>query len=410
MRRPLPAPVVYLTMEACWGAFFYLMATISSVYRIREAGLDPLQLVLVGTVLEGTTLLFEVPTGVVADTVSRRTSIVVGTFLVGVGWMLEGAVAEFPAILVAQVLWGIGFTFTSGADVAWITDEVGEERAARLYLVATQVGQLAALAGIAGSVALATRSLGTPIFVGGACAVGLGLFLAATMPERGWTRPPRGGRRLRPRSFAATFRGGVATVRGRPLLLMLLAASALHGMSTEGFDRLWALQLLEATTLPPLGRLDRIVWFGVIQAGGLVLAVLAAEGVKRRVDVTTDRGAAGALAVVSALLVATVVGFAYATGFVPAVAALWGVTALRGLNEPLYAAWLNRGLDPATRATVNSMGSQADAFGQVAGGPVLGVLAVARSTRAAIVAAGLVRAPATLLFARAGMRTEPGAR
>lgn len=401
MRRPLPASVVYLTMEACWGAFFYLMATISSVYRIREAGLDPLQLVLVGTVLEGATLLFEVPTGVVADTVSRRTSIIIGTFLVGSGWMLEGAVAEFPAILCAQVLWGIGFTFTSGADVAWITDEVGETRAARLYLQATQVGQLAALLGIAGSVALATRSLGTPIFVAGALAVGLGLFLATTMPEQGWTRPEKAGSRLRATSFAATFRGGVDVVRGRSLLVTILAVSALHGMSTEGFDRLWTLHLLETTRLPALGGLDRILWFGVVQAGGLVLAVLVTEVVKRRVDLTTDRGAAGALAAVSALLVAAVVGFAYAGTFALAVIALWTVTVLRSLNEPLYATWLNRGLDPATRATINSMGSQMDALGQVAGGPVLGVLAVVRSTRLAIVVSGLVRAPATLLFVRA---------
>jgi MFS transporter, DHA3 family, tetracycline resistance protein len=193
----------------------------------------------------------------------------------------------------------------------------------------------------------------------------------------------------------------VDTVRGRPVLATILAVSALHGMSTEGFDRLWTLQLLETTRLPPLGGLDRILWFGVIQAGGLVLAVLVTEVVKRRVDLTTDRGAAGALAAVSALLVAAVVGFAYADTFALAVIALWTVTVLRSLNEPLYATWLNRGLDPTTRATINSMGSQMDALGQVAGGPVLGVLAVIRSTRLAIVVSGLVRAPATLLFVRA---------
>ena len=43
------------------------MATTSGVYAIREVGLDPLQLVLMGTVLEGAYLLFELPTGVLAD-------------------------------------------------------------------------------------------------------------------------------------------------------------------------------------------------------------------------------------------------------------------------------------------------------------------------------------------------------
>ena len=58
---------IFLSVSAVRSLAFTLMATTSGVYAIREVGLDPLQLVLMGTVLEGAYLLFELPTGVLAD-------------------------------------------------------------------------------------------------------------------------------------------------------------------------------------------------------------------------------------------------------------------------------------------------------------------------------------------------------
>src|SRR5512137_1974460 len=108
----------YLFMETASSLFYFLAFTAMSLYEIRVAGLSPLQLVLVGTTLELSVLLCEVPTGVVADVYSRRLSIVIGFFLVGLGFLLEGLVPLFVPILLAQVLWGLGYTFTSGATQA----------------------------------------------------------------------------------------------------------------------------------------------------------------------------------------------------------------------------------------------------------------------------------------------------
>jgi DHA3 family tetracycline resistance protein-like MFS transporter len=71
------------------------------VYQATVVGLSPLQLVLVGTALEATVFVFEVPTGVVADVRSRRLSIVIGYVLVGAGFVLEGAIPAFATVLVA---------------------------------------------------------------------------------------------------------------------------------------------------------------------------------------------------------------------------------------------------------------------------------------------------------------------
>ena len=113
-----------------------MMVVIYAPYLIvgLDAHLGPFQLVLLGTILEGTILVFELPTGIVADAISRRASIIIGFALLGVSTVLVGTVPHFGWIVVGDVLAGLGYTFTSGADVAWITDEVGEEPAARLYL------------------------------------------------------------------------------------------------------------------------------------------------------------------------------------------------------------------------------------------------------------------------------------
>ena len=106
--RPYP---LHLFVSGAFALCFMLYATIASVYRIQTVGLNPLQLVLVVTVLEIAVLIFEVPTGVLADTYSRRLSVIVGFFLIGAGFMLEGSIPIFVAVLIAQVIWGTGYTF-----------------------------------------------------------------------------------------------------------------------------------------------------------------------------------------------------------------------------------------------------------------------------------------------------------
>src|SRR5688572_28556914 len=113
-------------------AFLFTITFIAmSVYRVQVMGLNPFQLVFVGTMLEATCFLFEVPTGVVADTYSRRLSVIIGVLMLGTAFALEGLVPLFAVSLLCQVISGIGYTFTSGATEAWVTDEIGEENAGR---------------------------------------------------------------------------------------------------------------------------------------------------------------------------------------------------------------------------------------------------------------------------------------
>src|SRR5919199_4924835 len=119
----LRAYPIYLGIKGFSALFMAMWATVASVYRIEVVGLDPLRLVLLGTALEVTVFLFEVPTGVLADTYGRRRSVITGCILMGCGFALEGAIPRFIAVLAAQAVRGVGYTFISGALEAWIADE-----------------------------------------------------------------------------------------------------------------------------------------------------------------------------------------------------------------------------------------------------------------------------------------------
>jgi uncharacterized membrane protein YczE len=87
------------------------MVTVNLVFMVTVAGLDPLQMVLVGTALELSAFLFEIPTGVVADAVSRKVSVIIGHALIGLGQAdavgqsfggpMVGALAKYVSIGVA---------------------------------------------------------------------------------------------------------------------------------------------------------------------------------------------------------------------------------------------------------------------------------------------------------------------
>jgi DHA3 family tetracycline resistance protein-like MFS transporter len=140
---------------------YSLISAVSSIYAITVAQLTPLQLVLVGTILEASIFVFEIPTGVVADLVSRRVSVIIGVLLIGIGFIVWGSWTEFATILLAQFLWGVGYTFTRGFT------GVDQRRDWRGGLPTgipegIRYGQYASLAGVGWAVLLARTSLESP--------------------------------------------------------------------------------------------------------------------------------------------------------------------------------------------------------------------------------------------------------
>jgi DHA3 family tetracycline resistance protein-like MFS transporter len=391
---------VYLVLSAGWPLFFSMLAVTNLVYQVQVAHLDPFRLLLVGSVLELTCLVFQVPTGLFADAFSRRWAVSVGIALTGAGFILEGLIPQFASILVAQVVWGIGATLSSGAEDAWITDEVGQERAGQLFLRASQVGQGTSLIGICVGVGLASIRLNLPIVIGGALLVMLGIYLFFAMTEAGYSAV-----RSEPRSslagMAAGARSSIVSLRSRPLILTILAITVVLGLSGEGVDRLYQVHFLRDIGLPTFAGFSPVLWFGLISGVASLFGIAATWVVRRRLDLENHSDVGRLLFAFTAIRALTLAGFALAANLNLAIALIWVASVMRDVFSPVQRAWLNRSLDPSNRATLFSVDGQADALGQVVGGPIIGVIASGISIRAALVCSAALLTLALPLFARA---------
>jgi DHA3 family tetracycline resistance protein-like MFS transporter len=396
--RMMSAAGVYL-FRAGLGSFATGMIFIGlSAYYIRDVGMSPLQLVLVGTAIELTCFLFEVPTGVVADTWSRKGSVLIGGFLIGACYIITGLAPFFIAIIIAEIIRGIGETFVSGAEQAWITDEVGAENVGGLFMRAGQIG-------VWGSVLLASAfGYALPILLGALLLIAQAAICIFIMPETNFKPAPRGEKSVG-QSMFGTFKGGALAIRTTPVLLLLVLMELFIGASSEGFDRLAEAQYLTtlqlpAMTLPVVGTLDPIAWFGVFITVSAFVNVTLLEVARRRVSFTDHAKVAKAMFAFNAIIIAATLGFALAGHFLVA----FGMELIRGtaysLMRPIASTWMNQNIDSKVRATVLSMNGQANALGQIAGGPGIGWVGNAFGIRAAIALAGMLLTPSLALILR----------
>jgi MFS family permease len=96
---------------------------VAFLYFVVDAHLSASQLTFLGTVMSLTLSLSDIPAGAWADVISRRWSLVIGHALLAAGMTMTGFVTGYPWIIATQALWGLGWAFSEGADVAWLTDE-----------------------------------------------------------------------------------------------------------------------------------------------------------------------------------------------------------------------------------------------------------------------------------------------
>jgi MFS family permease len=401
VRQRLDAVKVFYGMEFFDTLGMQAAFTVWAVYLVQDVGVNPLQLVLLGTVSEIAIFLFEVPTGVVADTYSRRLSIIVGMIMAGASLILFGLVPIYWVIVIAAIVRGIAGTFMSGAWEAWITDEHGVDGIGRVFLRGTQFSYLGAIVGSGLGVAIATQHLGAGIVFGGIVSVLTGIACIFVMPEHGFVRRPVEERTSPLRAMTTTAATGARLVRGHNILLLIVGITFFAGAASEGLDRLWEAHLIRDVGLPELFGLAPVVWFGVFNIAGLVAGIVITSFLVRRFEYADNSKLARTLLGLTIVLSVSVVIFGLAASFAVAAVTYLVARLARRLKDPLYATWLNKNVeDSSVRATVNSIASQADAIGEVAGGPAIGVVGTVASLRAALVATGLLLTPTIALFVR----------
>ena len=319
-------------------------------------------------------VLFELPTGVVADTWGRRTSYLLGTATLLVSTLLYLAMWQVHAPMwgwaLASILLGLGFTFFSGATEAWLVDALTFSGAKDTLEPVLARGQIVAgaamLAGsVAGGVVAQWTDLGVPYLLRSLL---LGVTLAVaffSMKDLGFI-PERGKGALD--RVRTVVRGSLDHgLRNPPARWLMLSAPFTMGVG------MFAFYALQPYLLQLYGD-ERAFWIAglaaAIVAGCEIVAGLIAPHVRGLFSRRTH-----------ALLIATVIGvgglalIGWTTSFWVAISALVVAELAEAASRPMRQAYLNGVIPSGQRATVLSFDNLMGSAGGVVVQPALGRVA-----------------------------------
>ena len=367
----------------------------TAVYLVVNAGLSSSQLILIGVFQSLTVVAAEVPAGVLADTVSRRLTLVVAHVVMGTGMALTGVVTSFATLVLSQCIWGLGWAFSSGADVAWVTDELDRPDLIDRVLVAqgrrdlggTGIGIV--VFGLVGWV----TTLATAMISAGVAMAMLGLLVVARWPESWQPARRRHGRYAVTR---AVTRQALAIARRDRIVGSVLVATLVVNGGAEGFGRLFQQHLVDLglpASPPP------VVWFAAIALLAAATGVVALLWLEARIS---GVGAARR-AYMAAATAATcgVVVFAHAPSLEVAIV---GSLLVSGIGLPTIriasTVAVNRRTSSDVRATMHSLLSQSENLGEIVCGLVLAAVASQTSPTITLTASAVFIAVAGLLVSR----------
>jgi MFS family permease len=339
---------------------------------LLDAGLSNLEAFAANALFSAGMVLFEVPTGIVADGVGRRASYLLGTVTLTLStllyvylWEVEAA---FWAWAIASVLLGLGFTFFSGAVEAWLVDALtatGYDGSLEAVVGKGQVvGGIAMLTGsVAGGFLAAQVSLGFPFIVRSIVLAVMFVVAWWLMHDIGFTKPEKLDRPLTEirHIWSASIEHGWRVPAVKWLMVQALVAG---GVGIYGF---YALQpyLLELYGDPTAYQVAGIS--AAIAAGAQILGGFAAPQIrrlfKRRTSALATTAAASA---VTLILMGLIEHFWVVIGLTVS----WGL--LFASTIPIRQAYLNGLIPSRQRATILSFDSMMTSGGGVWAQPVLG--------------------------------------
>jgi MFS family permease len=371
---------------------------VTSIYLVVDAGLSPSQLVLIGVGQGVVALVFEIPAGVVADTISRKWSLVVSHVLMGTAMLATGLVTDFGPLVATQMLWGLSWTFASGADVAWVTDELDEPARISSVLMrsgrAQLTGAAAGLVGVGALGSLLQRS--TAMVLAGAAMLLLGLYVVLRFREERFVRAPA---RQWSASWSIFVRGAALVRRSRAILLMFAATFLVNG-AWVAFGRLHPRRLVDIG-LPS----DPVAWYTALGVLTLLVGAAALRVVERHID--------GAHTALRGYVIACAAGVVGAIGLAAAPEEVSGSAAVllvagiaMPLTRTLATIWVNRQTSADVRATVHSFLAQAEYVGEIVCGLAIAVIARLAGLSPALATCAALFAITVLLVQRLSPRPQ----
>jgi MFS family permease len=370
MHTPRSIQFTYLTLILGNTLAASLIWGINTIFLL-DAGLSNLEAFAANAFFTAGMVLFEVPTGIVADTIGRRTSYLLGTvtltvstFLYVLLWQVGAPFWEWALV---SMLLGLGFTFFSGAVEAWLVDALtatGFEGDLETVFGRGQiVSGIAMLTGsVAGGFIAELTSLGVPFVLRGVILIVMFGVAFRLMRDVGFA-PERGGRPLaQMRRIAAN---SVEYGWRVPAVKWLMVESLFTG--GVGIYAFYALQpyLLELYGDPDAYQVAGLV--AAIVAGAQIAGGVAAPRIRR-----LFRRRTSALIVMAALDVVTLalIGVIESFWAVIGLIVIWGL--LFAATMPIRQTYLNGLIPSKQRATILSFDSMMSSTGGVWTQPLLG--------------------------------------
>jgi MFS family permease len=389
-----------LSAAAIWGV---------NTLFLLSAGLSFFDVFVANAAFSAGMVVFELPTGVVADILGRRVSFLLSVAVLAITTLLYVGLAQVGAGVVAfaavSVLMGLGFTFYSGATEAWLIDALAATgfRGPLDHVLARgqQVTGAAMLLGTVGGGLLGQVDLSLPYLVRSGLLSVLFLVALVAMHDLGFT-PRRVPRAELPKEIAANARAGIEVGwRQRPLRLLMLASLVQTGFFTWGFyaSQPYLLELLGSDA----------IWVSGLVAAGVALSMIAGNQVVHLASSYCGRRTTLLLAA-AAVETCAAVALGLASSFWIALPALLLVTASVGVTGPVRSAYLHQLVPTERRATVVSFDSMVSNAGGIVGQVGLGALGQARSIGAAFAVGGLATAAALPILARVRRLGSPADR
>jgi len=366
---------------------------------LLDAGLSFFEVFVANAAFSAGMVVFEMPTGVIADTLGRRVSFLLSVSVLGATTLMYVGLAQVEAGVVAfaavSVGMGLGFTFYSGAMEAWLVDALAVTGYRgildRVFARGQQITGAAMLVGTVGGGLLGQVDLALPYLVRSVLLAAVFVVAFVVMHDLGFT-PRKVTAAELPGEVARNARAGVTFGWSqRPLRLLMLASLVQGGFLIWAFyaSQPYLLELLDSDA----------VWIAGLVAAGVAMSTIAGNQVvdfaSRYCGRRTTLLLAAAAVESSAAVVLGLTG-----SFWVALAALFLVTASVGVTSPVRSAYLHQIVPTEQRATVVSFDSMVTSVGGVGGQVGLGALGEARSVGAAFVAGGVVTAAALPLLAR----------
>ncbi|KJL45089.1 MULTISPECIES: MFS transporter [Microbacterium] len=360
---------------------------------LLDAGLSNLEAFAANAFFSAGMLIFEIPTGVVADTVGRRASYLLGTVTLAVTtilyWMLWVWQSPFWAWAVVSVLLGLGFTFFSGAVDAWLVDALKatsyQGSLETVFGRAQIVGGVAMLSGsVLGGVIAQMTNLGVPFLLRGAILLVMFVVAALLMRDLGFT-PDRSESPLR--ATRTVLRASLRYGLGDPPVRWLMLASPF----TAGVG-IYVFYALQPYLLELWGDEEAYTVAGLAAAlvsGTAILGGTLAPWVRKLFH---RRTSTILLATITSAVVLIGIGLVRNFWVAVVLVALWGVAS--AIDDPVHRAYLNDMIPSKQRATVLSFDSLMGSGGGVVIQPALGRVADVGGYGASLVWGGVISAVA----------------